>query len=42
MSNHHNETLLEQLFEEALDLGMSDEDAEQYAIERAEQLGDLS
>ena len=42
MSNHYNETLLEQLFEEALDLGMSDEDAEQYAIERAEQLGDPS
>jgi hypothetical protein len=42
MSNHYNETLLEQLFEEALDLGMSDEDAEQYAIERAEQLGEPS
>ena len=42
MSNHYNETLLEQLFEEALDLGMSEEDAEKYAIERAEQLGDPS
>mgnify|MGYP001169277041 FL=1 len=42
MSNHYNEALLEQLFEEALDLGMSDAEAEQYAIERAEQLGDPS
>jgi len=42
MSNHYNETLLEQLFEEALDLGMPDEEAEQYAVERAEQLGDPS
>ncbi len=42
MSNHYNEILLEQLFEEALDLGMSDAKAEQYAIERAEQLGDPS
>ena len=32
MSNHYNEALLENLFEEALELGLSDEKAEPIAL----------
>ena len=37
MSNHYNEALLENLFEEALDLGLSDEKAEEYAWAKFEE-----
>ena len=41
MSNHHNEALLENLFEEALAMGMTDQEAEVYANQRFEQLEDM-
>jgi len=41
MSNHYNEALLENLFEEALAMGMTDQEAEAYANQRFEQLGDV-
>ena len=40
MSNEYRDILLLQLYEEALDKGMSDEDAHEYACQRAEQMGD--
>ena len=42
MSNHYNEALLENLFEEALAIGMTDQEAEAYANQRFEQLGDIT
>ena len=42
MSNHYNEALLENLFEEALTMGMTDQEAEAYANQRFEQLGDMT
>tara|TARA_R110000796_G_scaffold7980_2_gene26792 strand:- start:89 stop:217 length:129 start_codon:yes stop_codon:yes gene_type:complete len=42
MSNHYNEALLENLFEEALAMGMTDQEAEAYANQRFEQLGDMT
>ena len=42
MSNHYNEALLENLFEEALAIGMTDQEAEAYANQRFEQLGDMT
>lgn len=41
MSDHNNESLLENLFEEALAMGMTDQEAEAYANQRFEQLGDM-
>lgn len=38
MSNHCNEALLENLFEEGLELGLSDEEAEAYAWAKFEEL----
>jgi hypothetical protein len=42
MSDHNNESLLENLFEEALAMGMTDQEAEAYANQRFEQLGDMT
>ena len=42
MSDHNNEALLENLFEEALAMGMTDQEAEEYANQRFEQLGDMT
>ena len=39
MSNEYRDMLLEQLYEEGLDKGMSDEEAHEYACQRAEQMG---
>ena len=36
MSNHYNEALLERLYEEALDHGMSEEEATEYAYNEFE------
>ena len=38
MSNLYNDLLLERLFEEALDLGMSDDEAEDYARSRIDEV----
>ena len=38
MSCHENEALLESLFEDGLEKGMSDAEAESYARERLDQL----
>lgn len=41
MSNEYREILLEQLYEEGLEkLGMTDDEAHEYACQRAEQMGD--
>ena len=37
MSNLYNEALLENLFEEGLELGLSDEQAEEYAWDKFEE-----
>ena len=41
MSNHYTDALLENLYLEAIDKGMTDEEAEQYANEHSEKYGDL-
>lgn len=40
MSNEYREILLEQLYLEALEKGMTDEEAHAYAERRCEQYGD--
>ena len=40
MSNEYRDMLLEQLYEEGLDKCMSDDEAHEYACQRAEQMGD--
>jgi hypothetical protein len=41
MSNHYTDVLLENLYLEAIDKGMTDEEAEQYANKESEKYGDL-
>tara|TARA_S200002703_G_C3792744_1_gene244693 strand:+ start:593 stop:733 length:141 start_codon:yes stop_codon:yes gene_type:complete len=41
MSNEYRDALLENLYLEAIDKGMTDEEAEQYANEQSEKYGDL-
>lgn len=41
MSNEYSDTLLENLYLEAIDKGMTDEEAEKYANEESEKYGDL-
>ena len=41
MSNEYRDVLLENLYLEAIDKGMTDEEAEQYANEESEKYGDL-
>tara|TARA_B100000965_G_C18918490_1_gene467702 strand:- start:167 stop:307 length:141 start_codon:yes stop_codon:yes gene_type:complete len=41
MSNEYRDVLLENLYLEAIDKGMTDEEAEQYANEQSEKYGDL-
>tara|TARA_B100001057_G_C22413235_1_gene780535 strand:- start:358 stop:519 length:162 start_codon:yes stop_codon:yes gene_type:complete len=39
MSNLNNETILENYYEEGIDMGMTQEEAENYAYEQFEQRG---
>jgi hypothetical protein len=41
MSNHYRDVLLENLYLEAIDKGMTDEEAEEYANKESEKYGDL-
>ena len=41
MSNHYTEMLLENLYLEAIEKGMNEEEAQRYAEEESEKWGDL-
>lgn len=40
MSNHHNDALLDQLFQKYLELGYDDYEAERLALEEFDNLGE--